>query len=281
MMRLYTLILSCLVLLSSCSNKTDEAKIVVKSFFASASDETLNTSEFYPSFDTLDLKLRSDVVDIIGAPKKTGDTICMTCVNNYTNERGVFKQDTVRLFLCPNSQSKKLEIVSSKGLVLPDASLMDFGMKVGAYKPGVIYDDVELSKRNSKLSSFYFHEYLDMNIELRTGIEIVNWSWETSDYSGDAHGKARIKNKLPFTVKNIDYKVTYYDYSGEYMTEDSGTACRELHPDERYDFTFWSSHAHRPKTANLRLVFSDKTILELINKKYYSGSEFEEYLSDN
>lgn len=110
--------------------------------------------------------------------------------------------------------------------------------------------------------------------------KIVNWSWETS-YDGTAHGEARIVNTLPYSISGIKYVVIYYDRSGNYMAEDDGRVSKTLNPNEKYNFTFWSSNAKSPSTANLKLDFSDKTVYELMKEKPYTGKEFEEFVKNN
>ena len=56
---------------------------------------------------------------------------------------------------------------------------------------------------------------------------------------------------------------------------------KTLNPNEKYNFTFWSSNAKSPSTANLRLDFSDKTVYELMKEKPYTGKEFEEFVKNN
>lgn len=119
-------------------------------------------------------------------------------------------------------------------------------------------------------------KYWEQYFELKTQVEILNWSWETS-YDGTAHGEARINNKLPYSVSGIKYQITYYDRQNNYMTEDEGRVSKTLNPNEKYNFTFWSSNAKFPTKANLRLDFSDKTVYELMKEKLYTGKEFEEF----
>ena len=58
------------------------------------------------------------------------------------------------------------------------------------------------------------------------------------------------------------------------MAEDDGRVSKTLNPSEKYNFTFWSSNVKYQTTANLRLDFSDKTVLELMKEKTYKGNEF-------
>lgn len=151
-----------------------------------------------------------------------------------------------------------------------------FGRATGALGKKQL-NDVALAQRLSKLSDLISTKYWDTWAELRTKVKIVNWSWETS-YDGTAHGDARIVNTLPYSISGIKYLVTYYDRSGNFMAEDDGRVSKTLNPSEKYNFTFWSSNAKNPTTANLRLDFSDKTVLELMKEKTYTGKEFAEFI---
>ncbi len=62
------------------------------------------------------------------------------------------------------------------------------------------------------------------------------------------------------------------------MAEDDGSINKTLYPGEKYNFTFWSSNAKYPHTANLRLEFSDNMIIKIIKSHDYTGKEFSEYL---
>lgn len=62
------------------------------------------------------------------------------------------------------------------------------------------------------------------------------------------------------------------------MSDTLGRVSKTLNPCEKYNFTFWSSNVKYPTTANLRLDFSDKTVLELMKEKTYTGKEFAEFI---
>ena len=61
------------------------------------------------------------------------------------------------------------------------------------------------------------------------------------------------------------------------MAEDNGSISKTLYPGEKYNFTFWSSNAKYPHTANLRLKFSDNMVLKIIKEQTYTGNEFQDY----
>jgi uncharacterized protein YcfL len=94
-----------------------------------------------------------------------------------------------------------------------------------------------------------------------------------------AHGEGRIVNTLGYEVSNVKYHVNYYDRRGNFMTEDEGSINKSLQPGERYSFTFWSSNARYPETANLRLEFSDNEIVNIIKSQYYTGKEYSQFIN--
>ena len=274
-MRYVALTLLITLVLSSCSHK-NEAIELTRSFFTSLSDSTYGSpADFYPQYDSLRIEAKSDVVDIdeSGIMEKN-DSITVRCMNNYTDAKGTFKQDIVVIFITKDKDSEWY-IYNSQGLITIDKDIEWFGKKTGALgkKP---MNDLQLAEVLGKLYSLMREKYLEQYIELKTQVEILDWSWETS-YDGTAHGEARIKNKLPYSVSGIKYQITYYDRQNNYMTEDEGRVSKTLNPNEKYNFTFWSSNAKFPTKANLRLDFSDKTVYELMKEKLYTGKEFEEF----
>lgn len=264
------------LVLSSCSHK-NEAMELSRNFFTSLSDTTYGKpNDFYPLYDSLHIEAKSDAVDIEESDITVkNDTIAVRCYNNYTDATGTFKQDSITLFIAKDKESSWY-IYDSKGLITMDEDQEWFGRATGALGKKQL-NDVALAQRLNKLSDLISTKYWDTWAELRTKVKIVNWSWETS-YDGTAHGDARIVNTLPYSISGIKYLVTYYDRSGNFMAEDDGRVSKTLNPSEKYNFTFWSSNAKYPTTANLRLDFSDKTVLELMKEKTYTGKEFAEFI---
>ena len=265
-----------LIALCSCSHK-NEAIELSKDFFYALSDTTYGSPcDFYPLYDSLNINAKSDVVDIDESEVfEKKDTFEVHCFNNYTDEGGTFKQDSVILFIAKDS-TKQLKIVDSRGLIVVDKDTTGFGNAIGAFKKKNI-NDLKLAKTIEIVKSIMFDKYLDVSAELREKVKILNWSWETS-YSGDAHGEGRIVNNLDYSITGIKYHVTYYDRRGDFMAEDDGSISKTLYPGEKYNFTFWSSNAKYPNTASLRLQFSDNTIFEIMKSKHYTGKEYNEYV---
>ncbi len=265
-----------LIVLSSCSHK-DEAIELSRDFFTSLSDSTYGKPvDFYPKYEALDIEARSDVVDIEESDvTERNDTFTVRCYNNYTDSQGTFKQDSVTLYIT-RDEDKQLYIYDSKGLIVMDKDLEWFGTVTGAFgknRP----NDQALSKHIDQVRSMMFDTYIEIRADLNTKVKISNWSWETS-YSGDAHGEGRVVNNLDYSISGVKYHVNYYDRSGEFMAEDNGSISKTLYPGEKYNFTFWSSNAKYPSTANLRLEFSDNLILKVIKEQSYTGKEYEEFL---
>lgn len=274
-MRYVAFTLLIILVLSSCSHK-NEAIELTRSFFTSLSDSTYGSpADFYPQYDSLQIEAKSDVVDIEESEiTEKNDSIIVRCMNNYTDARGTFKQDSVVIFITKDKDSEWY-IYNSQGLISIDKDIEWFGKKTGALGKRTMYD-LQLAEVLSNLYSLMREKYWEQYFELKTQVEILNWSWETS-YDGTAHGEARINNKLPYSVSGIKYQITYYDRQNNYMTEDEGRVSKTLNPNEKYNFTFWSSNAKFPTKANLRLDFSDKTVYELMKEKLYTGKEFEEF----
>ena len=269
----FTLLIT--LVLSSCSHK-NEAIELTRSFFTSLSDSTYGSpADFYPQYDSLQIEAKSDVVDIEESEiTEKNDSITVRCMNNYTDAKGTFRQDSVVIFITKDKDSEWY-IYNSQGLISIDKDIEWFGKKTGALGKRTMYD-LQLAEVLSNLYSLMREKYWEQYFELKTQVEILNWSWETS-YDGTAHGEARINNKLPYSVSGIKYQITYYDRQNNYMTEDEGRVSKTLNPNEKYNFTFWSSNAKFPTKANLRLDFSDKTVYELMKEKLYTGKEFEEF----
>lgn len=275
-MRYLAFFLLTIIVLSSCSHK-NEAIELTRSFFTSLSDSTYGSpTDFYPQYDSLQIEVKSDVVDIEESDiTEKNDSIIVRCMNNYTNAKGTFKQDSVVIFITKDKDSEWY-IYNSQGLITIDKDIEWFGKKTGALGKRPM-NDLQLAEVLGKLYSLMRKKYWEQYIELKTQVEILDWSWETS-YDGTAHGEARIKNKLPYSVSGIKYQVTYYDRQHNYMAEDDGSVSKTLNPEEKYNFTFWSSNAKYPSRARLTLEFSDRVVYDLLKAKYYTGTEFQEYI---
>lgn len=114
---------------------------------------------------------------------------------------------------------------------------------------------------------------------LSQNVKIQNWAWEIS-YSGASHGEGRITNNLDYAIEGVTYTLNYYDYHGNFIAEDNGSIPNKLYPGEKYNFTFWSTNAKNPSTANLKLVFPDRLLYKIIKEQTYIGDEYNQYIRE-
>ena len=275
-MRRLCLTLSSFILLISCS-RNEEIISLSRAFFQTLADTTYaHPSDYYPYYESLDIEAKSDMVEINESDISFHrDTAIVRCFNSFTTEEGTFKQDSVILYLITND-ADQYYICDSRGLISIDTDIRDFGIVTGAISKSKI-NDRELAKRLEVINKMLLKEYFKVYFELYEKVVIQNWSWETS-YSGIANGEARIKNNLDYAIDGIKYELTYYDYYGNFMAKDDGSITKELYPNEKYSFDFWSSNVKYPDSAKLRLVFPDKLIYKIIKEQPYSGNEYKEYL---
>ena len=260
-------------LIASCSSNSDVAKETVEKFFVAATDSTSGhkPSEYYPTFDSLGVMVRCDVLDIADVNTKK-DTIVVSCMNSYTDIRGVFRQDSVKFYLSKSKKTNELQIINSAGLVSVEGEMKDFAESLGLL-PNKSLKDMELTDLMSKVYSFYFSKSMEAYVELYSGVQITSWDWETY-YDGEPHGQAWIKNNTDVTIEDIKYIVRYSDSRGNFISEDTGTACNKLSPGEKYRFTFYTSHIKNPSTANLKLDFKSSSIERIIYSKGYTKADF-------
>lgn len=263
------------VFLMSCTNKSKKIEEVIKSFYIAATDSAkgIKATEYYPKFDSLHIKLRSDVVDFDDNMIKVNDTMIVSCQNNYTDERGILHQDSAKFYL--TKDKGHYQIVDSKGILQISNSLKNFGKRL-VFLPLDKMRDQELAPLLSKLNDFYLSKYLDTYIELKNDVKILSWDWETYD-DGEPYGEACFCNDTSLTLSDIMYTIKYFDRNGNVVSEDTGSACNELKPHEKYRFTFYSSHVINPSKANLSLDFNSSTIEQIVQSKNYTKEDFEKY----
>lgn len=266
-----------LLLFSSCS-RHDEVIALSKGFFYSLADTLYaNPRDYYPLYDSLKIAAKSDMVEIDESNiQDKGDTIIVKCLNSYTSIDGTFKQQDILLFF-KTDNNKQLYICDSQGLIDLDKNIKKYGLATGALSNSPL-NDTELSKRYEELQAMLFMEYVSTHLMLQEKVKIQKWSWDTSYYSGEANGEARIVNNLDFPIDGIKYEVTYFDYQGNFMANDDGRISKTLYPGEKYNFTFWSSNAKYPSRARLELIFPEKLIEEIIINKEYTGNEYRDYI---
>ncbi len=268
------------VMLSGCNTGKSEAIQLATDFFTSLSDTTNGKpKDFYPQYASLDVEGKSDAVDIDESEMSVrNDTFTVRCYNSYTDVSGTFRQDSIILFIAKDKKGK-LSINDSQGLVEADKDTQYFGKATGAFSNAPLRD-VELAKRIATVHVMMYDEYLSTKSELAEKVKLLNWSWETG-YSGEAHGEGRVINKLSYPIEGIKYHINYYDRSGKFMAQDDGNINKKLYPGEKCSFTFWSSNAKYPETANLQIDFPDKVVVDMIKSKAYTGDEYQKFIKKN
>ncbi len=271
----YLLLLLIVTSLISCTKKSKKAEEVIKSFYAAATNSLkgIKPMEYYPEFDSLHIKLKSDVINFGDKLIERNDTMIMTCQNNYTDEKGTFRQDSIRFYLIKGK--RHYQIVDSKGIIQIPESLKVFGKKIGVSALDKIRD-VQLASLLSKLNDFYLSKFLDAYIELSRNVKILTWSWETDD-DGEPSGEASFYNNSSIILSNIIYTIKYYNRNGNIISEDTGNACNELKPHEKCRFTFYSSNVINPAKASLTLDFDNSNIEQILQSMNYTKNDFEKY----
>ena len=266
--------------LLSCSSKKEEAKELVSAFFTAATDSAsgLKTSDYYSTYDTLSIKLKSDVLDINDEVKSKGDTLIVEGQNSYTSENGVFTQDSIKFFIAKVKGKEGLQIINSAGLIKVPDFLKRFAKSLNVSLDG--RTDFQLNDLLTKLNKFYSSKAFDAYMELFQGIQVTYWDWET-DYSEEPHGQAWLKNNLDITITDIKYIVTYYDRNNNFISDDTGTACRSLKPGEKYRFSFYTSHVKYSSKANLKLDFTSANVENMLYSKRYSKADFVKFCKED
>ena len=222
-------IASFLIAFVSCSEKEDVMGFT-QNFFTSLSDTTYGKpSDYYPLYDSLEIKAKSDLVEIEEENIiENNDTFKISCFNNYTDPSGTFRQDSILLFVAKDSIGD-LFIYDSKGLVDMDKDTKWYAKVTGAIDDN-LPNDVTLGKRLRIIKTMMFTEYIKTRLKLAEKVKLLNWSWETSEYSGDAHGEGRVVNNMDISISDIEYQIYYYDRNGNFMAEDNGNINKTLYP---------------------------------------------------
>jgi hypothetical protein len=206
--------------------------------------------------------------------KENNNSVVVECQGSYYDENCVFVQKSLTFIV--QKIDGKYRIVDSKGLLSIPEELETFALRTGAVTPNST--DVEIDKVSDNLRAFFLIKYWTRSLEIDTAIEKESFSWE-ADY-GTPNGKCTIKNTLPFTVKDIKYKIKYYR-GNELIGSDDGTAAYELDAGSQKSFTFYSSgvNGYRAQTAVITFEVPDKYIVDWVLNDTYYGSEFAEYLN--
>lgn len=260
------------ILLSACTSKEEQAsKIVYDLVSAISNNDSVSVVKIYPSSDKFYSKLPK-LNDIEVTYSVVKDSIAtVEAVSKYYDDNSNFIQKNMKFFVSLNSDAPT--IVDSEGLIVYPDDINQFAIKIGAINRNS--RDVAKGTLYPLITSTLYAEFLTRQWIINFRIERVSWSWE-ADY-GIPHGKCTIKNTLPFTVKNVKYKITYYR-GDEIVGSDDGTAAYEIGSGDLKSFTFYSSgvNGYRVQTARIEFEVPEKYIYEWTLSDNYDKDEFEE-----
>jgi hypothetical protein len=263
-----------LLLLAACSSPSDKANDLVLRFAEAAkAADSAAVVKVYPNASTFtaDIPKMNDLQ--MTGTTETDTSVVVECKSSYYDENCVFVQNPLT-FIVRKVQGN-YTIVDSRGLLVVPDELKTFALKTGAVRTNST--DVEISQVREDLKDLFLQRYWLCSFRVKRGIEKVSWSWEEN--FGTPNGRCTIKNTLPFTVKDVKYKITYYR-GNDSVGSDEGTAADELESGALKSFTFFSSgvNGYSAQTARIEFEVPDKYIVEWVVNDTYQGNEFAKYV---
>jgi len=160
------------------------------------------------------------------------------------------------------------------------SSVRIFAKEIGCFPLSLSnsYSDVEILSRMKIASYLYYQNYLDIEKELNRKIEVTTQNWDRG-YRNYASGSAIIQNSSSYTLPKLEYEITYYDFDGNITAKDQGIASyNKFHPGDYKSFSFYTANVGDAQYAQIKPVIKDNWVWEFLNKKNWTGEEFEEYL---
>lgn len=259
--------------LVSCTSGSEKASDCVKTF-ASALAENDSTSavSVYPeakNFYSLLPKI-SDV-DISDVQDKDSFFV-VKCQSSFYDEKSTFIQKNFQFWVKNNDG--KFKIQNSTGLIGLPTELGNYPFEIGALKRD--YKDVELGSNLSDIMMCFYNDYLSHSWRLNNGIKKLSWFWD-ADW-GTPSGKCTVKNELPFEVRDVKYKITYYN-GDDIVGSDDGTVANSIESGAMKSFTFYSSgvNGYRARTARIEFEVPERYIIQWILDEPHNGTEFAEF----
>jgi hypothetical protein len=254
-----------------------ESEIKAKEFFAvlKAGDEKRLTL-LYSGFAKFDTYYKSDSARINSSREKD-NVITVSIRNRFTNGYGKITEKDISLMFQKDSTSQ-LKIIDSKGLSdFTDKNEYIFGINTGCIQKEFDTSDQQIIKALGKANTVMLDKALNVYIELKNQLKIVNWNWE-SGYGGSASGKGIVRNGSTFSVPKLKYNVTYKTSSGDPVTSDEGYITYDaFDAGESKSFTFYTSYIGNATKASIDLDFDEELIYKYLAKKDWTGKECEEY----
>jgi hypothetical protein len=271
--------LSFAIIFVSCesSKLKKEAETKAKEFFAVLKDgDEKRLTQLYSGFEKFDTYYKSDSVKVNNCSEKN-NVFIVSIHNRFTNGFGKISEKDITLMFQKDSAGQ-LKIIDSKGLSdFADKNEYIFGINTGCVRKEADSTDQQILKALKKAKIVMFDQTLDLYIELKSQVQIVNWSWE-SGYGGSGSGKGIVRNSSTFSVPKLKYKVTYKTNSGDTVTSDEGYITHDaIEAGESQSFTFYTSYIGNATKASIDLRFDEELIYKYLAKKEWTGKECDEY----
>lgn len=271
-----TLLISC-----QSSKLKKEAELKAKEFFSALKNgDEKKLEALYPGFEKFDTYFKSDSARITSSNEKKG-LIAVSVQNRFTNGYGKVTEKDISLFFKKDS-TEQLKLIDSKGLSgFEEKDDYVFGISTGCINKTTDTTDQQILKAIQKAKIVMLDKAVDVYLELKSQIQVVNWSWE-SGYGGSASGKGIVRNGSTFSVPSLKYKITYKNSSGDEITNDDGYVDYEaIEAGESKSFTFYTSYVGNASRATIDLKFDEDLIYKYLAKKDWTGKECVEYFKKN
>lgn len=277
--KFYILTITIIPFFISCeiSKLETEARKKAISFFSALKENDESTLiAMYSKFKNFDTYYKSDSFKINSVSSKK-DIITVSIYNRFTNGFGKLSESHISLFLKKDSTGQ-LKIFDSKGLSKLDSKdEYLFGISTGCINKDMDTTDQQMLKALKKAKLVMLDKGVDVYLELKKNIQVVNWNWE-SGYGGSASGKGIVKNGSTFSIPQLKYKITYKTSSGEAITTDDGYVTYDrLKAGESRSFSFYTSYVGSSSRASIDLEFDEDLIFKYLSNKDWTGRECEEY----
>ena len=271
--------LSFAIVIFSCegSKLKKEAETKAKDFFAVLKDgDEKRLTLLYSGFEKFDTYYKSDSI-LINSCSEKNNVITVSIHNRFTNGFGKITEKDIYLLFQKDSAGQ-LKIIDSKGLSnFANNNEYIFGINTGCIRKEYDTTDQQILKALKKAKRVMFDQAVNVYIELKSQLQIVNWNWE-SGYGGSGSGKGIVKNSSTFSVPKLKYKVTYKTSSGDPVTSDEGYITHDgIDAGESKSFTFYTSYIGNATKASIDLTFDEELIYNYLAKKVWTGKECDEY----
>lgn len=261
------------LLLVSCTSGTKKASDSVKAFASFlAEQDSASAVSVYPEAEKFySLLPKISEVEITEALEKDSCFV-VKCRSSFYDDKSSFVQKDFQFWIKNNDG--KFIIQNSTGLIDLPTELGNYPFEIGALKRD--YKDVELGSNLSDIMMCFYTDCLSHSWRLNNGIKKLSWSWE-ADF-GTPNGKCTIKNELPFEVKDVKYKITYFN-GDEIVGSDDGTAAYSLESGAMKSFIFYSTGAngYRARTARIEFEVPEKYAIQWTLEDSHTGTEFAEF----